>query len=138
MEAPIAEQVSGGALGAPAAAAAEQGEALPPSQRPKAEVAAGRGEGLPRAPWPRPAAGGGPEWAYAVWRAPGAREDMVGMRTGGGRAWRGIAERLPGRGCAYRDGARLRRFPDAEQAAAAYEEEAKTRGAPVPPRRFYW
>lgn len=66
---------------------------------------------------------GADEWAYAVWRAPGAAEDIVGVHAGGARAWRGIAERLPGR--TYDgSGARLRRYATFALAVAAYEAEA--------------
>lgn len=106
--------------------------------QPAAERAARPSGEAPSVARGRPAAAVTREWAYVVWRAPAAKEDIVGVHTGGARAWRGIADRLPGRAYAYRDGTRLRRIPDAELAAAAYAKEAGQHGAPLPTRRFYW
>lgn len=80
----------------------------------------------------------GGEHAYAVWLAPDATKDLVGVHAGGARAWRGISARLAGRAYNYRRGDRLRRYADLTSAVAAYEAEAARHGAAPTPRRFYW
>lgn len=126
---PLSSVAPGGGLGA---ARREEAE-----RRPVAGAATG-GHTTPEARAAQESAARGvEEWAYAVWRALGASEDIVGVHAGGARAWRGIAERLPGR-TYYGSGARLRRYATPALAVAAYEAEASRHGAALPPRRFYW
>ena len=89
---------------------------------------------------PRPGAGGPISHrghAYAVWRLPGAVEDLRGVHAGGLRGWRAITAAIPGG--RYRPGAdRLRRAETLSAALTLYEAEAERHGAPWPPRVFAW
>ena len=98
------------------------------------------------APEPRPALRprrgvGGPVsqegHAYAVWRLPGAAQDLRGVHAGGLRGWRAITAAIPGG--RYRSGTdRLRRAETLTAALAVYEAEAERHGAPTPTRVFAW
>ena len=75
--------------------------------------------------------------AYAVWRLPGAAQDLRGVHAGGLRGWRAIAAAIPGG--RYRPGTdRLQRAESLTAALAVYEAEAERHGAPTPTRVFAW
>ena len=64
-------------------------------------------------------------WAYAVWAAPEAPE-LVGVHTGGGKAWEGLAAALGG--YSFKKGHRLRRFPTEALAHDGFRCEAGKHG----------
>ena len=72
---------------------------------------------------------------YVVWKAPIA-EHIVGIHSGGMRAWRAILAAIGS--YVYDRGDRLRRFENLSAASAAYARESERHGAPRVPHHHRW
>ena len=93
-------------------------------------------EAKPSAPSTAAKASGGSH-CYAVWKAPGSTEDLVGVHRGGLVAWHAIAARLAGkRYFSGRD--RLRKFPSLEAAVDGFLAERDAHGVSSVVRVFTW